>query len=148
MLHYTQARRTTAQTCVRLALLQSDKRYQLDIQVQFLYTLFAIKANKKNKEREVSKMAREPMVTRTFKTTKVVALCMDVVNCEPVNKEATLPRNYADEKKLMKATKAAIETNEIKVVQIVSAEEIETLYGMKEQDFINNATILPPRTEA
>lgn len=93
-------------------------------------------------------MAREPMVTRTFKTTKVVALCMDVVNCEPVNKEATLPRTYADEKKLMKATKAAIETNEIKVVQIVSTEEIETLYGMKEQDFINAATILPPRTEA
>lgn len=93
-------------------------------------------------------MAREPMVTRTFKTTKVVALCMDVVNCEPVNKEATLPRTYADEKKLMKATKAAIETDEIKVVQIVSAEEIETLYGMKEQDFINSASILPPRTEA
>lgn len=93
-------------------------------------------------------MAREPMVTRTFKTTKVVAMCMNVVNCESINKEATLPRTYADEKKLMKATKAAIETNEIKVVQIVSTEEIETLYGMKEQDFINNAIILPPRTEA
>ena len=93
-------------------------------------------------------MARKPMVTRTFKTTKVVALCMDVVNCEPVNKEATLPRTYADEKKLMKATKDAIETDEIKVVQIVSKEEIETLYGMEEQDFINNAEILPARTEA
>ena len=93
-------------------------------------------------------MAREPMVTRTFKTTKVVALCMDAVNCEPINKEATLPRVYKDEKKLMKATKAAIETNEIKVVQIVSTEEVETLYGMKEQDFIDSAEILPARTNA
>ena len=148
MLHHTQPRRTTHKHMFALHSFRVTSVIYTDIQVQFLYALFAVKANKKNKEREVSKMAREPMVTRTFKTTKVVALCMDVVNCEPINKEATLPRTYADEKKLMKATKAAIETNEIKVAQIVSTEEIETLYGMKEQDFINAATILPPRTEA
>lgn len=92
-------------------------------------------------------MAREPMVTRTIVTTKAVVLCMDVNSGEPCNREVTLPRTYADDSKLLKKAKDIIEQEDgIKAVHIVSKEEVETLYGMKEQDFIANAKVLPPRT--
>ena len=34
-----------------------------------------------------------------------------------------------------------------KAVHIVDSEEIETLYGMTEQEFIEKAKVLPPRTK-
>lgn len=91
-------------------------------------------------------MARVPMVTRTMTTTKVNVLCMDLVDAEPVNKDITLPRTYKDENKLFKAVQTILDTDELKAVQIVDKEEIETLYGMTEQEFIENAKVLDPTT--
>ena len=91
-------------------------------------------------------MARKPMVTRTITTTKVNALCLEVVKCEPCNKVVSLSGTFKDEKSTLKATKELLETDNLKVVHIVDTEEIETLYGMSEQDFVEKAEILDPTT--
>ena len=93
-------------------------------------------------------MARIPQVTRTIQTTKATVLCLDIHDEKPFNKEVILPRTYKDEKHLLKEVKKLIETDELKAVHIISTEVNETLYGMTEQKFIENAEILTPRTIA
>ena len=91
-------------------------------------------------------MARVPMVTRTITTTKAIVMCVDVEAGEPFNKEVTVPRAYKDNDSLLKTVKPIIETETVKVVYIVDKTEIETLYGMTEQRFIEYASVLPERT--
>ena len=86
------------------------------------------------------------MVTRTIVTTKVNVLCLDIKSAEPFNKVVRLPRTYKDEKKLLKKVEEVVNTDDVKAVHVVDKEEVETLYGMTEQDFIRNATILDPAT--
>lgn len=93
-------------------------------------------------------MARIPMVTRTIQTTKANVLCLNIVEGEPFNKEVVLPRTYKDEKSMMKVVENIINTDEVKAVHIVQSTVEETLYGMTEQEFINNAKILPLRNGA
>lgn len=90
-------------------------------------------------------MGRVPMVTRTISATKVNVMCLDVVAGEPFNKEVTVPRTYKTTEELLKKVKPLIETDRLKAVHIVDIEEIETLYGMTEQEFIQSAKVLPPR---
>lgn len=91
-------------------------------------------------------MARKPMVTRTITTTKANVLCMDIQKAEPFNKVVTLPRTYKDDKTLMKKVQEVVETDTVKVVHVVDKEEVETLYGMTEQEFIQKAVVLDPET--
>lgn len=91
-------------------------------------------------------MARKPMVTRTITTTKVNVLCMNIQTAEPFNKVITLPRIYKDERTLMKRVKEVVENETVKAVHIVDKREIETLYGMTEQAFIEKAIELDPET--
>lgn len=91
-------------------------------------------------------MARVPMVTRTIATTKANVMCVDVEVGEPFNKEVTVPRTYKDNDSLLKTVKPIIENEKVKAVHIVDKTEIETLYGMSEQDFIEHAEVLPKRT--
>ena len=86
------------------------------------------------------------MVTRTIVTTKVNVLCLDIKSAEPFNKVVTLPRTYKDEKQLLKKVEEVVNTDEVKAVHVVGKEEVETLYGMTEQDFINNAVVLDNET--
>lgn len=73
-------------------------------------------------------------------------MCLDIETGEPCNKSVVVPRTYKDDEKLLKKVKEVIETETIKAVHIVDKEEIETLYGMTEQEFIEHAEILPPRS--
>lgn len=91
------------------------------------------------------KMARIPMVTRTIITTKANVLCLDIEKGEPFNKVVTLPRTYKDDKALMKQVSKVIDNESQKAVHVVDKEEVETLYGMTEQEFIELARVLPPR---
>lgn len=91
-------------------------------------------------------MARVPMVTRTIITTEVNVLCLDIETGEPCNRSVVVPRTYKDDEKLLKKVKEVLETETLKPVHIVDKEEIETLYGMTEQKFIEHAEILPPRS--
>lgn len=92
-------------------------------------------------------MARVPMVTRTIVTTKVNVMCLNVETAEPFNQVVSVPRTYKDEESLLKAVKKAAETDNIKCVHIVDSEQVETLYGMTEQKFIEAADVLPPRNK-
>lgn len=90
-------------------------------------------------------MARIPMVTRTIIATKANVMCLDVQEGEPFNKVVTVPRTYKDSEALLNKVKPLIETDTVKAVHIVDSEEIKTLYGMTEQEFIQYAKVLPPR---
>lgn len=72
-------------------------------------------------------------------------MCLDIETGEPFNKTVVVPRTYKDDEKLLKKVKEVLETETLKPVHIVDKEEIETLYGMKEQDFIEHAEVLPSR---
>ena len=85
-------------------------------------------------------MARKPQITRTFKTNRVTALCLDITTAEPQNVTVTLPRVLSDEKKTLAAVKAAVETDTLKAVSIVDSEVIEQLYTMDEDFFLAHAT--------
>lgn len=91
-------------------------------------------------------MARVPMVTRTITTTKVNVMCLDIETGEPCNTITVVPRTYKDDEALLKKVKEVLETETLKPVHVVSKEEIETLYGMSEQEFIEHAKVMPPRT--
>lgn len=91
-------------------------------------------------------MARKPMVTRTITTTKANVLCMDIQTAEPFNKVVTLPRTYKDDKTLMKKVQEVVETDTVKAVHVVDKKEVETMYGMTEQEFIQKAVVLDPET--
>ena len=91
-------------------------------------------------------MARTPMVTRTITTTKAIVMCLDIESGEPCNKSVVVLRTYKDDETLLKKVKEVLETETLKPVSIVGKEEIETLYGMTEQEFIKHAEVLPPRT--
>lgn len=91
-------------------------------------------------------MARVPMVTRTINTTKVVVMCLDTTSNETVEKTVIVPRTYKDEEKLFKVVKPLVTEETVKPVYIVSTEELEKLYGMTEQKFVETAEELPPRT--
>lgn len=90
-------------------------------------------------------MARVPMVTRTITVTNAIVMCLNIEQGEPCNVTVTVPRTYKDEESLLKKIKPMVETDTLKAVHIVSTEQVETLYGMTEQDFTEHAKVLPPR---
>ena len=90
-------------------------------------------------------MARKPMITRTMKTTEAEILCMDLESTTPVYRTVVLPRTYKDERAVLKKAKEVLETETLKCVHCEEYETKETLYGMDEQTFIDNAEILPSR---
>lgn len=85
------------------------------------------------------------MVTRTIKGTHVNVMCLNVVEGEPFNQTVDFPLVFKDEAKMLKACKAKIDTDEVKAVHIVASEIFETLYGLTEAEFLERATVLPPR---
>lgn len=90
-------------------------------------------------------MARQPMITRTVTTTKAKVLCINLVDEKPFTQEVVLPRTYKDERSMLKRIKPLVENDTVKVVHVQSVKTLETLYGMTEQQFIDSATVLPPR---
>ncbi len=93
-------------------------------------------------------MARQLMVTRTFMTTKVKILAVNVETEETSTVEMTLPRTYKDNEAILKMAEKVNENSVLRLVHVISSEVVETLYGMTEADFIANAKPLPPRNSA
>lgn len=85
------------------------------------------------------------MVTRTLTITKAICLCLDVTTVEPLNICVEISGVFKDEKKLLAKIKELKETDDLKVVKIVSVDAKEDIYGMTEQDFMANAIKLEPR---
>lgn len=88
-------------------------------------------------------MARIPMVTRTIQTTRANVMCLDIEKEEPFNKEVILLRAYKDEKAMLKQAEKVINNETVKVVHIVDFKVEETRYGMTEQQFIEQAEVIP-----
>lgn len=91
-------------------------------------------------------MAKERFITRTIKTTEVIVLGMDTVTCEPFNEAVTLAGTYdateKSQKKMLADAKEKIETETKAVVKIVGITEKETLYKVKEDDFMKIAKVV------
>ena len=93
-------------------------------------------------------MARAPQVTRTILTTTATVMCVNTENGTTSNEKFIFPRTYKDDKAILKSLEKLALPENIKPVHIVATEVNETLYGMSEQKFIENAEILPPRSKA
>lgn len=91
-------------------------------------------------------MARIPMVTRTIVTTVAKILCVNTTTEETETKVVEIPRTYTDDKKLLNRAKEALDPTLIPF-KVILTEIKETLYGMTEQNFIELAEKLPPRTK-
>ena len=91
-------------------------------------------------------MARKRMVTRTVTGTEVEAQIVTISASEITTIKATVSGEYPDADKLMKAVKKSIETDDIKVLQILTTTKIDKCYGMLESEFIKLAKELDPET--
>lgn len=91
-------------------------------------------------------MARIPQVTRTITTTSAKVLCLNLKTQQTETKNVTIPRTYKDDAAVLKMVKKVVETPDLKAVHIVETSTDETLYGMTEEEFIQHAKPLPPRS--
>lgn len=91
-------------------------------------------------------MARKRMVTRTVTGTEVEVQIVSISASEITTINATVSGEYPDADKLMKAVKKSVETNDIKVLQILTTTKIDKCYGMLESEFIKLAKELDPET--
>ena len=89
-------------------------------------------------------MAREPMVTRTFRTTKASLLCFDADNRETFTLDRTISRDYPTDELHLKANEKAypFESKTLSYLAVLSKEVKETCYAMNENDFIEHAHII------
>lgn len=90
-------------------------------------------------------MARKVNVTRTFVTMKVHALALDMTSRQTLEKDYVLPRVIEKEEKILKAIVALESDNKVIPVKVLSTEQVETLYGCTEEEFLSIAKPLPPR---
>ena len=88
-------------------------------------------------------MARN-MVTRTIISTQVNALCLNLKTAEAFNQDFTLAGTYKSNEKIKKVIEKTFNNDEHIIAQVVDVKELNTLYGMTEQE---NAEILPARKQ-
>lgn len=92
-------------------------------------------------------MSRERMITRTVLTTECEVLCVDVTTVETTIQTFTLTGKQDNTEQILKSLKKEHETDTFKLVALQSDPVFrETMYGMKEIDFINIAKKLDPDT--
>lgn len=84
-------------------------------------------------------------ITRTVTTTIAKALVVNPENANTDTVEVRLAGVFKEDKKLMKAVRKAIETDNCAVVAIKGVDTVEELYGMDEETFVAHAVKLPPR---
>lgn len=90
-------------------------------------------------------MARVKMVTRTMEKTIVEVMMVNIDTADVTTMTFNIIGKYTDVELLSKL-KELYETDNIKLVHIVSNECKEILMGMSEEDFAKYAEELPPRT--
>lgn len=91
-------------------------------------------------------MARERMITRTVTELTAKVMCVDVETAQVSVVLYVLTGNYEDNEQILKTLKKLRETDNFKLIKVEEVETKEKLYGMKEQQFIELAKELPPRT--
>ena len=93
-------------------------------------------------------MARQRMVTRTVTGTKAEVQIVSIKASEITTISVTVSGEYDETTtdKLLKAIKKQEETDDIKVLQVISFEKFDKCYGMLESDFLKLAKELDPET--
>ena len=91
-------------------------------------------------------MARKRMVTRTVTGTEAEVKVVVISKDEITNIKVTVGGEFTDNDKLLKAIKKETETEDLKVLAIVTTTKIDKCYGMLESDFIKLAKELDPET--
>lgn len=91
-------------------------------------------------------MRKEKMITRTITQTNAIVMGIDVTNSEVSIIETKIGGVYTDSE-LLKALKKIYENDTYKLVHIVSNTHEKILLGMTESQFIECASVLPPRTK-
>lgn len=92
-------------------------------------------------------MSRERMITRTVLTTECEVLCVNVSTVETTIQTFTLTGKQNNADQILKSLKKEHETETFKLVALQGEPTYkETMYGMKEIDFINIAKKLDPDT--
>ena len=91
-------------------------------------------------------MARKRMVTRTVTGTEAEVKVVVISKDEITNIKVTVGGEFTDNDKLLKAIKKQTETDDLKVLTIVSTTKIDKCYGMLESEFIKLAKELDPET--
>ena len=91
-------------------------------------------------------MARKRMVTRTVTGTEAEVKVVVISKDEITNIKVTVGGEFTDNEKLLKAIKKETETDDLKVLSIVTSTKIDKCYGMLESEFIKLAKELDPET--
>ena len=91
---------------------------------------------------------RKPIMSRTMTVTQFTALCIDVQSEETFENVGELPRTYKTPEKLLKAVKANVETDRVKVCYVKSSTVAKKLYAMPEETFLKNAKEITGRSAA
>lgn len=89
-------------------------------------------------------MARKVMITRTIKMTVATVKILDLETEKVFSQPVSVPHTYKSDKDLLDKVKEVRETDTEKVVSLVSVDVVSTRYGMDEDGFLKNATVLPP----
>lgn len=87
-------------------------------------------------------------IIRTFNGQKVNAKIVNITEEKVETREFTLPVAINDNEKLLKNLKKTYETDELKVLSIVSAEPFEDVYEISIEDFLKYATKVDPKDVA
>ena len=91
-------------------------------------------------------MARKRMVTRTVTGTEAEVKVVVISKDEITNIKVTVGGEFTDNDKLLKAIKKETETDDLKVLSVISTTKIDKCYGMLESEFIKLAKELDPET--
>ena len=86
------------------------------------------------------------MVTRTVTGTEAEIQIVTISASEITTIKHTVGGEFTDNDKLLKAIKKDVETDDIKVLQILTTAKIDKCYGMLESEFIKLAKELDPET--
>lgn len=111
--------------------------------------MFYVKHTNQNhitKQRRTKIMARKRMVTRTVTGTEAEVKVVVISKDEITNIKVTVGGEFTDNDKLLKAIKKETETDDLKVLSVISTTKIDKCYGMLESEFIKLAKELDPET--
>ena len=89
---------------------------------------------------------RTPMVTRTVSFIRCEIMALDTVNGTVQTVTVDYTGLQKQDERILKDIKRAWLNDDVALVKITSKEEIEQLYGMREEDFIRYATPMESRT--
>ena len=101
-------------------------------------------------------IARQPLVTRTFYVTVAKIMFLDLETEKTFEREIITPKVFKNDEMFLKAiTKRITEKKlnkklkpiHVKPIHVISKSCERRLYGMKEEDFIENAVLMTDRKQ-